>query len=83
MVFQKKKISEAIKEEIEEKQIEVRQIEEVAGKPRRPLVMPQLPTRVTRKVVNEETGETFEAVSYDEALQEILETIREIKKAVI
>jgi hypothetical protein len=80
----KKKTVDAIKEEIEDKQIQT-QVQQPIRKEieMRPIVMPQLPTKAYRKVIDESSGEVFEAMSYDEALTEILQTIREIKKAVI
>ena len=66
----------------------VEEVEEVEQpkkvlKQNRPYVVAQLPVEVNRKLINQETGESFDAVTIEEAMTEILETLRLIKKGVL
>ena len=81
MVFQKKRLNEAIKEEIEERQIVTPQ-NVIENKSIKPLIVNELPVKTYRKIIDKDTGETFESITVIEALQEILESVREIKKAI-
>lgn len=60
---------------------EVKEIKEaVEDKELRPLVVAQLPTQEVRTTATDDTK--YELIKFDEALTEILQNVREIKKAV-
>ena len=68
-----KEMSESIKEEITQPKISII---------KRPLVVPELPKKEIRDTKDDD-GNEYEFITYNEALQEILETIRLLKKNLV
>ena len=78
-------MGEESEEEPEEEQEEkvVQQPKKLVSKTNRPLVMMELPTKQLRVLTDESNGEKFDVYTLLEAVQEILENTREIKKEVV
>lgn len=66
------------KENQEEKEVETKETKQTVI----PLVLNELPTEPTRRVFDQE-GKEYQVVTRDEALTEILQAVREIKKGVV